>query len=154
MRPFSPRYKHPAWLLLAAALVLSGCGGGGSGATSSTSSSAQSSRSSSSSASATTSSPVLPPPASATGSFSLSWTAPTTRADGKPLSLANIDGYRIYYGTSRGSYPNQVNITNGAATGKTVWNLAPGKKYYLVMTTYDYAGRESVPSPEVAKTAL
>jgi hypothetical protein len=142
-----------AWLLLAAVLVLSGCGGG-SGA-SSTSSSLQSSGLTGSSSQDTRSTssppPVIP---SNTGSFSLSWTAPVTRADGEPLSLADINGYRVYYGTSRGSYPNQVNITDGAATRKTINNLAPGKRYYLVMTTYDNAGRESAPSPEVAKTAI
>ncbi|MGB5440741.1 MAG: LamG-like jellyroll fold domain-containing protein, partial [Gammaproteobacteria bacterium] len=38
------------------------------------------------------------------GSFSLSWTAPTTRSDGTPLSLADINGYRIHYGTSPSDY--------------------------------------------------
>ena len=70
------------------------------------------------------------------------------------MSLADIDGYRVYYGTSRGSYPNQVDITNGADTSRTLNNLAPGKKYYVVMTTYDNAGRESAQSPEIAKTAI
>jgi hypothetical protein len=150
MQTFSLKLKHRAWLLLAVVLVLSGCGGGWGGGITTSSSSAQSS----SSTSASVVNTPTPPPPSSTASFSLSWTAPTSRADGTPLSLANIDGYRIYYGTTRGNYPNQVNITNGAATGKTVNNLASGKKYYLVMTTYDYAGRESAPSGEVAKTAL
>jgi len=147
---------HFAWLLLAAALLLTGCGGGGSGVTS-TAGSSQVTGSiirSTASEGSTSSPPPAPPPPSASGSFSLSWTAPTTRADGTPLSLASIDGYRVYYGTSRGNYPNQVNITNGAANSKTVNNLAPGKKYYLVMTTYDNAGRESARSPEIAKTAI
>ena len=33
-----------------------------------------------------------------TGSLALSWSAPVARADGTPLSLADIDGYRIHYG--------------------------------------------------------
>ena len=69
------------------------------------------------------------------------------------MSLADIDGYRIYYGTSRGKYTKQVNITNGAATSKTVNNL-PVDRYYLVMTTYDNAGRESARSPEISKQAM
>ena len=69
------------------------------------------------------------------------------------MSLAEIDGYRIYYGTSRGNYTNQVNITNGAATSRTVNNLNQDT-YYLVMTTYDNAGRESGRSPEISKQAL
>ena len=69
------------------------------------------------------------------------------------MSLADIDGYRIYYGRSRGNYTNQVNITNGAATSRTVSNLTQGR-YYIVMTTYDYSGRESAQSPEISKQAL
>ena len=87
-----------------------------------------------------------------TGSFNVSWTAPTTRSDGTPMSLSDIDGYRIYYGTSRGNYTQQVNITNGAATSRTVNNLPVGQ-YYLVMTTYDQDGRESAQSPEISKQA-
>lgn len=86
----------------------------------------------------------------ATGSFKLSWTAPTARSDGSPLSLSAIDGYRIYYGSQRGSYPNNMNITDGTARGATITNLSSGT-YYLVMTTYDNSGLESSYSPEVVK---
>jgi len=147
MQYLSIKIKHRAWLLPAILLVLSGCGGGGSGAVT-TSSAAQSVVSTSSPP------PVLAAPAtSATGSFTLSWTAPASRSDGSSLSLADIDGYRIYYGTTKGNYPNQINVTNGAATSKTVSNLAV-RRYYLVMTTYDSSGRESARSPEISKTAL
>ena len=69
------------------------------------------------------------------------------------MSLADIDGYRVYYGSSRGYYPNQVNITNGSLTNATIENLAPGN-YFVVMTTYDNAGLESSYSVEVTKTAI
>ena len=135
-------------LLLAVALTLFGCGGGwgGGGSTSGFVQGASSSGGGSNP-------PPIESPPQGTGSFSISWTAPVTRADGTPMSLADIDGYRIYYGTSRGKYTYQVNINNGAATGKTVSNLALGK-YYLVMTTYDYSGRESARSPEISKQAM
>ena len=135
-------------LLLVVALTLSGCGGGG-GSTSSVNQGA------SSSGGGSNPPPSEPPqiPPQGNGSFSVSWTAPVTRADGTPISLADIDGYRIYYGTSRGKYTNQVNVTNGASTSKTVKNL-PAGKYYLVMTTYDNAGRESAHSPEITKQAM
>ena len=142
---------HQAWLLLAAALLLTGCGGGSAVTPTAGSSQVTGSIIRSTGSAASTSSP---PPPSTSASFSLSWAAPATRADGTPLSLSDIDGYRVYYGTRRGSYPNKVDITNGAATSKVINNLAPGKKYYLVMTTYDQAGRESAPSPEIAKTAI
>jgi hypothetical protein len=87
------------------------------------------------------------------GSFTLNWTAPTTRSDGTPLSLADIGGYRVYYGTVPGSYPDQVTVNSGTAQSATIGNLAAGTDYYLVMTTLDNAGLESGYSPEVRKTA-
>lgn len=87
---------------------------------------------------------------STTGGFTVSWTAPTTRSDGTPLSLSAIGGFRIYYGSQHGSYPNSVNITDGTARTATVNNLASGT-YYLVMTTYDSAGIESRYSTEAVK---
>ena len=76
-----------------------------------------------------------------------------TRADGSPLSLADIDGYRIYYGSSRGDYPHQVILGDGTATSASLDNIPVGT-YYLVMTTYDSAGRESGRSREVTKSVL
>lgn len=87
---------------------------------------------------------------STNGSFSLTWTAPTSRSDGTPLSLSAIDGYRIYYGTRSGSYTANRNITDGTARSASVTGLASGT-YYLVMTTYDTGGLESGYSPEVVK---
>jgi hypothetical protein len=91
-------------------------------------------------------------PAAQAGSFTLNWTAPATRADGTPLSLADIDGYRIYYGDSAGSYPNSVNIADGTAQTATVTGV-PAGTHYVVMTTYDVGGRESGYSPEISKVA-
>lgn len=91
--------------------------------------------------------------ASVTGSFSLNWAAPVTRADGTPLSLADIDGYRIYYGTSQGSYPNSVDITDGTATSATVNNIPVGN-YNVVMSTYDSNGLESAQSGVISRSAM
>lgn len=88
-----------------------------------------------------------------TGSFSLSWTAPVTRQDGSPMSLAEIEGYRVYYGDTPGKYPNIIDINNGAASATTISNVPVGG-YYIVMTTYDSAGRESGQSGVVSKQAL
>jgi hypothetical protein len=87
-----------------------------------------------------------------TGSFSLSWTAPVTRSDGTPLSLADIAGFRIYYGDSSGNYPNSVNIPDGTAQAATVSDVPVGT-HSVVMTTYDVNGRESDYSAEIIKTA-
>lgn len=72
----------------------------------------------------------------------IAWTAPVTRADGSPLSLADIGGYRVYYGTTEGDYPNSIDVNDGSAVEVTLNNLPLGS-YYFVVTTYDVTGRES-----------
>jgi len=141
-------------LLLAAQLVA--CGGGGKDSSpvvtsSPVATSSQAAPSSPAPSSPAPSSQAAPSSTAVTGSATLSWTAPVARADGSPLSLADIEGYRIYYGTSTGNYPNSVDINDGTAVQLTLNNLPLGT-YHLVMTTYDFAGRESVFSPEVIKT--
>jgi hypothetical protein len=86
------------------------------------------------------------------GGFTLSWTAPTTRADGAPLSLADIDGYRIYLGNSPGNYSDMIDVADGTAQSASVIDL-PVDTYYLVMTTYDSTGLESAYSGEISKVA-
>jgi hypothetical protein len=80
----------------------------------------------------------------------MGWTAPVARADGTPLSLADIDGYRIHYGESAGNYTYSVNIADGTAQSATVKDVPVGK-YYVVMTTYDASGLESGYSKAVTK---
>jgi hypothetical protein len=83
------------------------------------------------------------------GSVTLSWTAPTSNEDGTPL--IDLAGYRIRYGTSAGSYPNQVQIANPGITTCVIENL-PAGTYYFVATTYDSSGHESQFSTVVSKT--
>jgi len=85
-----------------------------------------------------------------TGSLALSWKAPVARADGTPLSLADIDGYRIHYGKSSGNYTGHFTLADGTAQNVTLTGLPVGT-CYLVMTTYDVDGRESGYSSEVSK---
>jgi hypothetical protein len=87
-----------------------------------------------------------------TGGFTLSWTAPTTRADGTPLSLADIDGFRVYYGETAGDYPSSIDVADGSAQTATVTDVPVGD-YRVVMTTYDVDGLESGHSAEILKTA-
>jgi len=93
------------------------------------------------------------PESSVVGSFNLSWTAPTTRSDGNPLSLADIDGFRIYYGKSKGSYPNRADVKDGSAQSAVVENVPVGS-YYVVMTTYDVNGLESSYSSAITKNVF
>jgi hypothetical protein len=50
------------------------------------------------------------------GSASLSWTAPTQNEDG--TDLVDLAGYKLYWGTTPGSYPNSVTIDNPTVTGE------------------------------------
>ena len=74
------------------------------------------------------------------GSVTLTWTAPTQNEDGTVLN--NLDGYRIYWGTTPGVYPNSVTIDNETVTMYVVDNLAPGT-YEFVATSFNTAGVES-----------
>ena len=81
----------------------------------------------------------------------LSWTAPVEREDGTPISMSEIAGYRVYYGTSEGNYPNQIDIADSYNMQATLSNLASGT-YYIVVTSYDMDGRESAFSEIVTKS--
>jgi len=86
---------------------------------------------------------------SANGSATLSWTPPTTRTDGSPLT--NLAGYKLRHGNSAGNYPNTITISNPGLTTYMVENLASGT-YYFVLASYDSTGSESVNSNPVSKT--
>lgn len=78
----------------------------------------------------------------------LSWTAPTTNADGSPLT--DLAGYKVYCGSGPGKYTSAKDI--GLPTGNTyaISSLSlPDGSNYCVMTAYDTSGNESVYSSEV-----
>jgi hypothetical protein len=63
-----------------------------------------------------------------------------------------IAGYRLYYGTASGNYSQHAEVGN--ATTTTVSNLTVGQTYYFVVTDYNTAGLESLPSNQVSYTAV
>ena len=67
-----------------------------------------------------------------------------------PSTNANIVGYKLAYGTVSGTYTKSV--VAGSATSATVTSLTPGTTYYFVVTGYNSAGLQSLPSNEVALT--
>jgi Putative Ig domain len=85
----------------------------------------------------------------ATGSATLSWLPPTTNIDGSPLT--NLAGYRVYWGTSVGDYPNSVTLNNPGLSSYIVANLVPGT-HYFVATALNTAGTESLFSGVGSKT--
>ncbi|MCU7916199.1 MAG: putative Ig domain-containing protein [Candidatus Thiodiazotropha sp. (ex Gloverina cf. vestifex)] len=77
-----------------------------------------------------------------TGSMVLSWSAPTTRTDGSPLTISEIDGYRIYIGDTSDSLQMEVDLNEGTATSVTISDKEVGT-YYVALTTYDMDGNAS-----------
>jgi hypothetical protein len=85
----------------------------------------------------------------ATGSATLSWSAPTLRTDGTPLS--NLAGYRIHYGNAVGVYSSKVTINSAGITTYVIENLGAGT-WYFVTTAFDSTGAESDYSNVASKT--
>jgi hypothetical protein len=85
---------------------------------------------------------------STSADVNLSWTAPSERENNEPISLSEIAGYKVYYGTENRRYPKSVNIKDGSATDYTFKNLSAGT-YHFALTTYDTAGRESQYSVDI-----
>jgi hypothetical protein len=86
-----------------------------------------------------------------TGSVTLNWNAPSTRADGSPLT--DLAGYRVYYGRMSEIYDFKVRIRNPGILTYVIENLAPGE-WFFVTAAYDSAGVESDFSNEVSTTIL
>lgn len=76
------------------------------------------------------------------GTATLSWNAPTTRADGSSLLDWELAGFRVLYGTEPDNYTEVVDIADPAQSGYVVEGLLPGT-YYFVTTAYDIDGLES-----------
>ncbi len=87
----------------------------------------------------------------ATGSAMLTWNPPTTNTDGSALS--NLSGYKIYWGTSQGSYPNSATITNPGISSYVVEQLTPAT-WYFVLTAVNGNGIESSFSNTASKQVL
>ena len=122
-----------ALLLMLALSLMTACGGGGGAST--------------------TGSIQQQSIATGSSSFSLNWVAPVTRTDGSPLSLAEIDGYKVYLGTRKGQYTHYATIADGSQTSATINGLV-SNTYHVVMTTYDSNNREGPYSPAITKIAL
>ncbi len=70
--------------------------------------------------------------------LSLEWDA-----NGEP----DLEGYRIYYGTSSGNYTASADVAN--STHCVISNLEQGVTYYFAATAYDAEGNESGFSEEI-----
>ena len=108
-------------LVIVTSLILTACGGGGG--SSSEGSSLDTSYANS-------------------GTASLSWVAPATRTDSSYLALTELEGYRVYYGTSASSLALLVDLNDKSMTEYTTQSL-PSGTYYFAVTAYDSDGNES-----------
>lgn len=65
-------------------------------------------------------------------------------------SQSNPAGYKVYYGTSSGNYPNVLDA--GTSTSCVISGLSEGATYFFTATTYDSSNGESGFSNEVRYT--
>lgn len=154
------KYTLRRWLALSCiALLTTACGGGGGG-----SGDSNSGTSSSSSTSSTSSAPSNTPSSSPSTSPSvpseslsrivnISWSIPSTRADGTPLATSAISAYRLFY-TRDGSASSEdtvVVISNGSATNTNI-TLGTAGTYTFAITAIDLDGAESALSTPTSVT--
>ena len=73
-------------------------------------------------------------------SAQLTWHPPAANTDGSALS--DLAAYKVYWGTTQGTYPYSARIANATARSYTVNNLGSGT-WYFVVTAQNAAGLES-----------
>jgi Putative Ig domain len=76
----------------------------------------------------------------ATGTATLSWSAPTQNTDGS--ALTDLAGYRVHHGTSASTLTDVVDVPGASAAGYTWKQLAAGTHYFAV-SAYTAGGVES-----------
>ena len=76
------------------------------------------------------------------GAATLSWTPPTENIDGSTMMPGDLAGYRVYYGTTAGFYPNSKTISNPGVSSDMLENLSPGT-WFFVVTAFNQSGLES-----------
>jgi len=83
------------------------------------------------------------------GSVTVSWKPPTTNANG--TAIADLAGYRIYYGRAPNDLEHTIQIGNPGTTRWVVENLSPAT-WYFSMTSVNDVGLESTRSPVSSST--
>jgi hypothetical protein len=92
---------------------------------------------------------AAPPPA-ATGSATLTWTAPTTNTDGS--ALTDLAGFHVYYGTDQTNLATEAVVSGATTTSTVVSSLATGNTWYFAVTAVDNSGNESARTAVVSKS--
>ena len=63
----------------------------------------------------------------------------------------DLAGYKIYYGTTTGSYDHSIDVGN--VTTYYLTGLTKGQTYFIVVTAYNTSNQESDYSNEISGTA-
>ena len=84
---------------------------------------------------------TIPVPSAFAATVNLAWKASTG---------SNVDGYKMYYGTSSRNYSYDVNVGN--STSCSLSGLQEGRRYYFATTAYNTSDVESDYSPELSYT--
>jgi hypothetical protein len=84
-----------------------------------------------------------------TGSAILTWQPPALNTDGS--TLTDLSAFKIYWGTTQGTYSQSTKISNAAARTYTVPGLTKGT-WYFVVTALNSQGLESPYSNVWSKT--
>ena len=74
------------------------------------------------------------------GSATLTWQTPALNTDGS--SLTDLAAFKVYWGTTQGSYSQSKTISSATARTTTVTGLAKGT-WYFVVTALNAQGTES-----------
>ena len=85
----------------------------------------------------------------AAASTTLTWQPPALNSDGSPL--ADLAAFKVYWGTTPGTYSQSTKISNAAARSYTVSGLTKGT-WYFVVTALNSKGEESSYSNVWSKT--
>jgi len=85
------------------------------------------------------------------GTATVNWLPPTTNTDGSVL--ANLAGYKIYYGTASTALNQSIQVANAGLASYVVSNLSSGTWYFGV-TAYTTDGTESKVSNLASKQIL
>ena len=95
--------------------------------------------------------PTPVPPPVTTGQAKLSWSIPTTRANGSPLAPGELAGYEIYVLSESSGESSVLNVNDPLVSTYTVNGMTPGV-YHFSMSAKDTAGKLSALSAVVTKT--
>lgn len=87
------------------------------------------------------------PPVATIRGATLSWAAPTTNADGTPLT--DLAGYRVAWGPVPGVPSDSISLPASALT--YTFASIPAERTYFTVRALDLSGNESAPSVEVSK---